>query len=39
MTEPKVCPICKGSYLRTYEEHTGSVKHRTAVEKATGRRP
>lgn len=35
--QPKVCPICKGGYPRTYEEHTGSAKHRLAVAKATGR--
>lgn len=37
MTKSKPCPICKGTYTRTYEEHTGSEKHRTAVAKATGR--
>lgn len=33
------CPVCRATYARTYEEHTGSERHRAAVAAATGRTP
>jgi hypothetical protein len=33
----KVCRRCGEIYERTYEEHTGSEKHREAIWKAVGR--
>lgn len=31
------CPRCGGAYGRTYEQHTGSERHRAAVRAAVGR--
>jgi len=30
-----VCPYCKLTYGRTYEEHTGNAKHRAAIWRQT----
>lgn len=32
-----ICPICKGQYGRTYEQHTGSERHRAAVRERNAR--
>lgn len=35
----EICPICKGEYGRTYEQHTGQQRHKDVVAEHVGRKP